>query len=240
MRNRFVCLMLGLLLALCPIVSVAETANPAAFLANEEQRATLATLVDCDEGRLYRMDYTADYKLDEMLQCDAYIARDLFDFFQQTLLTQVAAAIRPLPFGCSSFAALSDDRCRLAGRNQDCDMKMCALMIRTSPKDGYRSIGMANLGWALYDVGAPTDGATDLSALLVSPYLVLDGMNEKGLSVMVMSVGNKPTRQNTGKQRITTTVVIRLLLDRAANVGEAIAQLEQYDKQTTGETEAEH
>ena len=38
-----------------------------------------------------------------------------------------------------------------------------------------------------------------------------------------------PSSQNTEKPDITTTTAIRLLLDQAATVEEAIALLEQYD-----------
>ena len=65
---------------------------------------------------------------------------------------------------------------------------------------------------------------------LASIYAPVDGMNEKGVcvAVLVVNVG-APTNQKTDKPDITTTTAVRLILDKAASVDEAIALLEQYD-----------
>ena len=55
-------------------------------------------------------------------------------------------------------------------------------------------------------------------------------MNEKGLAVSVNMIQDSATiAQNTGKPGLTTTTAIRLLLDKAATVDEALGLLEQYD-----------
>ena len=64
---------------------------------------------------------------------------------------------------------------------------------------------------------------------LATPYAPLDGINEKGLTVAVLRIGDEPTNQDTGKVDIMTTTAIRLMLDKAADVEEALALLEQYD-----------
>lgn len=115
-------------------------------------------------------------------------------------------------------------------------MKMTAVMVRTAPKDGYRSIGMADAGWVGYDIGSLSDGKSDLSAAVAMPYLIMDGMNEKGLAVSVLKLDGKPTHQRTGKPQITTTAALRLMLDKAANVDEALALLEKYDMNSSMET----
>lgn len=68
------------------------------------------------------------------------------------------------------------------------------------------------------------------------PYLIMDGMNEKGLAVSVLKLDGKPTHQRTGKPQITTTAALRLMLDKAANVDEALALLEKYDMNSSMET----
>ena len=61
-------------------------------------------------------------------------------------------------------------------------------------------------------------------------YAPLDGMNEKGLCVSVNMIQDGDTiSQSTEKPDITTTTAIRMLLNQAADVDEAIALLEQYD-----------
>lgn len=55
-------------------------------------------------------------------------------------------------------------------------------------------------------------------------------MNAQGLAVADLLAGDQEeTHQQTGKTPLTTTTAIRLLLDRAANVEEALALLRQYD-----------
>lgn len=61
-------------------------------------------------------------------------------------------------------------------------------------------------------------------------YAPLDGMNDKGLAVSVNMIQDYASiSQNTGKPDITTTTAIRLLLNKAANVDEAVSLLGQYD-----------
>lgn len=55
-------------------------------------------------------------------------------------------------------------------------------------------------------------------------------MNEAGLAVSVNMIQDSATiEQNTNKPDITTTTAIRLLLNKAANVEEALELLRQYD-----------
>ena len=55
-------------------------------------------------------------------------------------------------------------------------------------------------------------------------------MNEKGLAVSVNMIQDSVSiNQDTGKPDLTTTTAIRLLLDKAANVEEALELLRQYD-----------
>lgn len=65
---------------------------------------------------------------------------------------------------------------------------------------------------------------------LAALYAPLDGMNEAGLAVSVNMIQDSATiEQDTGKPDITTTTAIRLLLDQAGDVDEALNLLKQYD-----------
>ena len=67
-------------------------------------------------------------------------------------------------------------------------------------------------------------------ALIAAIYAPLDGMNEKGLVVADLVAGDHTkTDQNTGHVNLTTTSAIRVLLDKAANVEEALRLLESCD-----------
>ena len=62
----------------------------------------------------------------------------------------------------------------------------------------------------------------------------MDGMNEKGVSIAVLTLDSEPTYQQTGKPTITPTLAIRLVLDHAATTAEAVALLREYDMFASG------
>lgn len=66
--------------------------------------------------------------------------------------------------------------------------------------------------------------------VLAALYAPLDGMNEKGLAVSVNMIQDSASiSQSTDKPDLTTTTAVRLLLNKAANVDEALALLQEYD-----------
>ena len=69
----------------------------------------------------------------------------------------------------------------------------------------------------------------DKLLLLASPYIPFDGMNEKGVAISVNMVNGDKIEQSTDKIDITTTTLIRLVLDKASSVYEAINLIKQYD-----------
>jgi len=209
----------------------AEGRNPREYITTAEQEASIASIINIDDGMLYSMDYTADYKLDEMLAAGVDDLESLAAFVRQSLLNGCNEEVGAINPGCSAFTAQSPDGAILFGRNFDYDnTDTTAILVRTTPENGYASIALAPagmLGW--YGKGSLDDGTTDLSLLAAMPYFILDGVNEKGLAITVLELEYDHTRQDTGKPVISTTVAMRLALDRAANVDEAIALFESYD-----------
>lgn len=133
-------------------------------------------------------------------------------------------------FGCSTLAVDSPDGDALFGRNFD--WKNCdALVVSSKPETGYASISTVNMDFISQSGGAigailKMNDVRTIAAL----YAPLDGMNEAGFTVSVNMIEDSAAiEQNTEKPDITTTTVIRLLLNKAANVDEALALLEQYD-----------
>ena len=84
--------------------------------------------------------------------------------------------------------------------------------------------------WGFGEEYVPDGSLMERMQSLAAVYVPLDGMNSEGLAVADLIAGDKEeTHQQTGKVSLTTTTAIRLLLDKAANVDEAIALLRQYD-----------
>ncbi|MCD2492346.1 linear amide C-N hydrolase [Lacrimispora sp. NSJ-141] len=133
-------------------------------------------------------------------------------------------------FGCSTIAVESPEGDRLFGRNFDwqaCD----ALVVSSRPDKGYASISTVNMDF-VSESGGTIGNALQLNDVLTlaALYAPLDGMNEAGLAVSVNMIQDTATiDQNTDKPDITTTTAIRLLLNQAANVEEALELLGQYD-----------
>ena len=66
--------------------------------------------------------------------------------------------------------------------------------------------------------------------VLAALYAPLDGVNEKGLAVSVNMIQDSASiSQSTDKPDLTATTAVRLLLNKAANVDEALALLREYD-----------
>jgi hypothetical protein len=118
------------------------------------------------------------------------------------------------------------------GRNFDWDYSPAVLLF-THPPEGYASVSMVDIAYFGFE-GARAHGLADLplaelGALLDTPRLPFDGMNERGLVVGMAAVPPgqmvpDPNRGTTGSLR-----VIRKMLDQAGDVDEAVAILASYN-----------
>lgn len=104
------------------------------------------------------------------------------------------------------------------------------------PENGYRSVNSSSLSAISQAVGHTV--YPNLSAEVRTKMALLlpfDGMNEKGFAISVNMIKDPGAKcqQDTGKTDITAILAVRLLLDRAASVDEAIALLGQYDMHIT-------
>lgn len=132
------------------------------------------------------------------------------------------------PFGCSTLAVKDENGNALFGRNFD--WNTChAMIIQNVPKNGYASISTVNMDFITVS-GIKLSSLPDEIQALAGLYAPLDGLNEMGLAVSVNMIQDNATiEQNTDKKDITTTTAVRLLLDQAADVEEAIDLLNRYD-----------
>lgn len=132
-------------------------------------------------------------------------------------------------FGCSTLSTQNKEGGYLFGRNFDwntCD----ALVITSYPQDGYASVSTINLDFIRQGTGIAGRLLSEDKLIVAALYAPLDGMNEKGLCVSVNMIQDQATiNQNTDKPDLTTTTAIRLLLNQAGTVKEALNLLEQYD-----------
>lgn len=107
------------------------------------------------------------------------------------------------------------------------------MVVAAYPENGYASISTVNMDFVSQGAGGGITGMAlgmDQVKVPAALYAPLDGMNEKGLAVSVnMIQDGADISQDSDRADITTTTAIRLLPDKAADVDEALALLEQYD-----------
>ena len=135
-------------------------------------------------------------------------------------------------FGYSTISVQNPSGEVLFGRNFD--WENCEAMVVTAyPQHGYASISTVNTDFITQNVGDSVVGMAlqlDKVKTLAALYAPLDGMNEAGLAVSVNMIQDAASiAQDTENPDITTTTAVRLLLDNAANVEEALELLGQHD-----------
>lgn len=233
--------------ASCAGGTSASTENKASFITDAGKLEMIHSMKDLDgNGRLYEIDYNQDYMLDSVMQPGITEQTELFRHIASLLFDNLPAEKPEVKYGagCSAFAAQeAEGKGFLMGRNYDFRhftpdnksyLPTSAILVRTAPEGGKKSISMVdglNLG---FGQGFYNDGKTDLSMLMALPYAALDGINEDGFAIGVLALNEKQTNQQTGKQRIGTTVAIRMMLDKASTVREAIEMLKNYDMDMRG------
>ncbi len=189
----------------------------------EDEIATLGSLGRLDDYPMYSMHYQGDYDLPSISETNAALARG---YAAGDPSSSTSA------WGCSLFAALGDPQQRLYGRNFDWNYSP-ALLLFTDPPDGYASVSMVDmeyLGFELQQLQNLVDLPVEArQPLLYAPALPFDGMNVMGLAVGMAAVPPGDMLPDPQKQTVGELGVIRLILDHAASVDEAIEILGNYN-----------
>lgn len=160
--------------------------NPHALISDEEFLKSLKTIQKVDEkGYLYHMECNYDY---------------------YTLPQQL---LKVIDAGCSTFYTKNLQSEYILCRNYDYShflnndrhnprTGINVIVHSNNPKAKYKSIGVADVFWLDYQNGTFAQGCldddkTDISALLLAPYLCMDGINEAGVGVSVMALSTEGT-----------------------------------------------
>lgn len=184
-----------------------------------------------DGAGMYYMEYIGDYKLDDLLNANITSVEEFSEWLRREEFRNLPVPIDTKRFGCSSFKAKTPDGDVLMGRNFDYH-ETDALMIYSSPKNGYASYSMADLevlGISVKQGNIHPDSPAGRLFMTAAPYAVCDGINEAGLGVSTLELDIGEIHQDTGKPDLYIYSAIRVLLDRCANVDEALKLLECYD-----------
>lgn len=196
---------------------------------------TLCSIEKVDDYTLYTMEYSGDYGFDDFLETGASNDDELVDFVVSKLLKGIPVEFSIPDLGCSTFNAKTSDGDYIFGRNFDLTYSP-ALFVKTAPNNGYKSMSTVNLGFLGFNEDKQPDSLKNQIITLAAPYAPLDGVNEKGVSIGVLLIPDEATDQQTDKIDITTTTAVRLVLDKAASVDEAIELLKKYDMHSSAKS----
>lgn len=131
--------------------------------------------------------------------------------------------------GCSAFNAFTPDGDHIMGRNFDFKTAPC-LILWTHPEGHYKSLAVVDHNFITYGNKRNVFNGRHTAQLLLSPYCCVDGINEKGLSIAVLQIRAKATKQtDPSKTDITTTAMVRAVLDTCANVDEAVELFKKFN-----------
>lgn len=195
---------------------------------------TAANSIEKLEDGLYSMEFLGDYGFDAFIeQGGASSDKEVADYLTVFLshgFYKPEVSVETEGFGCSTVCTKDENGSVWFGRNYDWE-ECRTMIVHTKPDKGYESFSTCGLDFLGFGEDYTPDGSMpDRILSLAAVYVPLDGMNEKGLIVADLMAGDKEeTHQNTDKPDLTTTTAIRLLLDRAASVDEAVAMLKDYD-----------
>ncbi len=171
-----------------------------------EQAASLASLEQIDDFPLYTMIFYGEHT--------------------EVSVSNVSEEYQAHPpRSCSLFASYADPDNVIFGRNFDWDFSP-ALLLYMDPPDAYASVSMVDIyylgygGEAAYElVEQPLD---ERIGLLDAPLLPFDGINETGLVVGMAAVPDGGMVMDPAKETIDSVMIIRKILDQAANIEEAL------------------
>lgn len=190
-----------------------------------------------NNGPVYLMDVSGGYYFDEFIE-QGGVSNDseLISFVVDNITKGIIPiSISSPEIGCSSLTFEDENGNRFFGRNYDFS-KTSSLIVRTNPGNGrYASISSVDLQFLGIKNGAPIDGILDKFIALAAPYAPLDGINEAGVSCGIYMSYQGPegevesTNQTTDRPDLTSTTMLRMILDYAGSVDEAIELVKKYD-----------
>lgn len=199
----------------------------------------VSSLQKVDDYPLYSMRYSSDYKFDKYLEKG--ITDNISDsvrrmFFPDSLwdfLTAVKLVRNDFPepaTACATIFTVNRKGEKILGRNFDW-INRPIMLLETAPKSGLATFSMVDISYLGFNEKFLPDSFFGAGfSLIYSPYVAFDGMNERGLAVGEMAVPARyKSPSDPEKVTIGDTHSIRMVLDKAKNVNEAVALLRKYN-----------
>ena len=186
-------------------------------------------------GKVYEMTMDGGYYFDEFIE-QGGVSND--DDLIQFIVDNITKGIIPISMkapevGCSSFTVIDENGNNLFGRNYDF-ASTSSLILHTNPGNG-RHASISSVDLQFLGLGDGIDGLMDKLTAIAAAYAPLDGMNDAGVSCGIYMSYQGPgdesysTDQQTDKPDLTSTTMLRMILDYADDVDEAVDLVKKYD-----------
>lgn len=195
------------------------------------------------DGAVYSMHVQGGFYLDDFVaQGGVSNDTDLIQFITDNITHGVVSLNMTAPeIGCSSFTATAENGDALFGRNYDFSKTNTMLLFTEANEGRHASISTVDLQFLGIDVDQDMTSLMDKVICLAAPYAPLDGVNDAGVSCgiyMTYQGGDETvaTSQETDKPDFTSTTLLRLILDYADNVEEAVEIASSYDLHDSANT----
>ncbi len=195
------------------------------------------------DGAVYTMHVKGGFYLDEFVeQGGAQNDNELIGFITEKITKGlIPMKINRPKIGCASFTAKSSSGDVLFARNYDYAKTNTCIVFTEATEGRHATISTVDLQFVGMDVDKNVEGLLNKVTCLAAPYAPLDGINDAGVSCgiyMSYQGGNRTvaTNQNTEKPDITSTTLLRLILDYADNLEEAVEIASSYDLHDSANT----
>lgn len=195
------------------------------------------------DGAVYTMNVKGGFYLDKFVEQGGVKSDAELIAFITSNITKglIPMSIESSEIACSSFTAKSEDGDFLFGRNYDFSKTNVCIVRTEGGKGRHETISTADLQFVDMDVDKDVEGLMNKITCLAAAYTPLDGINDAGVSCgiyMTYQGGDKTvaTDQNTDKPDFTSTTLLRLILDYADSVEEAVEIASSYDLHDSANT----
>ena len=194
------------------------------------------------DGGVYTMHVQGDYYMDDFLaqggvKSDAELVQFVTSHITKGLIPMEVES----PYiGCSSFTATTPEGDQLFARNYDFSKTNTVIVFTDATEDRHATISSVDLQFLSVDTETNLDDFYSKVLTLAAPYAPIDGINDAGVScgIYMTYQGEETvsTNQNTDKPDLTSTTLLRTILDYADSVEEAVEIASAFDLHDSAET----
>ncbi|MFA6829323.1 MAG: linear amide C-N hydrolase [Bacilli bacterium] len=240
----------GLIISVCAILGIVVAAGVTVTSIWYNEISTMMSFKkiqdrndDEGDGAVYSMDVKGDFYFDDFLNKGASSDSELISFITSNITKGVIPMkISESEIACSAFTASTKDGDRIFARNYDFSTTNTCLTFTDPKSEGrHKSFSTIDLQFLGLDTDKDVIGLMNNITALAAPFVPLDGVNDAGVScgIFMSYQGGETTvatNQNTDKIDITSTTMLRLILDYADTVEEAVELVSKYDLHDSAST----